>query len=97
MPDAWLQLQGVYVSTIFRAIVTVIYQDGPDTGGDVSRQYPVLRKKRISIEATDPEVRLPAGHDGEGWVALDGKRLIVKTGAVQLDAVKIDAVQLDAM
>lgn len=40
---------------------------------------PVPRKKRICIEATDPEVKLPAGHDSQGWVALEGKRLVANS------------------
>lgn len=36
---------------------------------------PVLRKKRLSIEAVDAEVKLPAGHVGEGWVAIEAKHL----------------------
>lgn len=79
------------------SVLCIPCQDGPETDGDVSRQPP-LRKKRISIEATDPEVRLPAGHDGEGWVALDGKRLIVKTrcGATRCGATRRGVTQCGA-
>lgn len=65
--------------TQFLCSACFVYQNGPNADGDVFSQSQVLRKKHISIEATHPEVKLPAGHDGEGWIALDGKRLIVKT------------------
>lgn len=53
-------------------------QDGDNVQGGVTRPSPVLKKKRLTIEATDPEVVLPEGHMGEGWVAVDGKRLVAK-------------------
>ncbi|CAM9624951.1 unnamed protein product, partial [Sphacelaria rigidula] len=33
-------------------------------------------KRRLSVEAFDPEVVVPAGHNGEGWVALRVKHLV---------------------
>lgn len=63
---------------------TVIHtcQDGNNLEGGVTRTSPVLKKKRLTIEATDPEVVLPAGYVGEGWVAVDGKRLVASNRCV---------------
>ena len=36
---------------------------------------PVLKKKRLVVEAVDAEVKLPAGHVGAGWVAVEAKHL----------------------
>lgn len=41
-----------------------------------------LKKRRVSIEATNPEVKLPAGYGGEGWVAVLGKRLTATSRCV---------------
>lgn len=59
-----------------------MFLNAPCQGGDISLTQPVVNKKRLCIEATDPEVKLPASHTAEGWIALDGKRLVAQNRCV---------------
>lgn len=34
-----------------------------------------VKKRRVSVEVVDPELKLPAGHRGEEWLAILGRRI----------------------
>lgn len=75
----WLFLTTpLLISYDFLTFFPPVQDDSSVNAGEVldsTTTPPGLRKKRISINAIDPEVRLPAGHTGAGWVTLGGKHL----------------------